>query len=229
MSTGLNKPGEMPGNPLTRGIKRLLDMALAATGLIVLSPVMAVTAIAVRISMGRPVIFCHGRIGYREGHFRIFKYRTMKNSFDSAGNPLPDEQRVTKLGILLRKSSLDELPELWNVLRGEMSLVGPRPLLERYQPYYTDLERKRFWVRPGITGLAQISGRNHLGWDARLSCDVQYVENWSLWLDITIIFKTVATVLFARGIVVAPATEMLNFDDERIAKLSSYVESEVTP
>jgi lipopolysaccharide/colanic/teichoic acid biosynthesis glycosyltransferase len=139
----------------------------------------------------------------------------MIDARDIAGNMLPDGQRLTPFGRFLRKTSLDELPELLNVIKGEMSLVGPRPLLMRYYPYFTDEERVRFTVRPGITGLAQVSGRNDLSWDLRIAADIEYVRTYSFWMDITILFKTALTVFTHRGLQVDPGATMLDFDEER--------------
>ncbi len=165
--------------------------------------------------MGRPVLFRQMRPGMGEKPFAMWKFRTMTEVCDPQGNPLPDGRRITALGKFLRKTSLDELPELWNVLRGEMSLVGPRPLLMKYLPYYTPRERKRSLVRPGISGWAQVNGRNLVGWDERFSLDVWYVENWSLRLDLKILFLTVLTTLRASTVVVDAETLGKNLDDAR--------------
>lgn len=180
-------------------MKRLLDCALALIALGLLSPVMLATAIVIRLKLGRPVLFRQRRPGLNAIPFEIMKFRTMTGETDGNGNPLPDEKRLTGLGKFLRSTSLDELPELLNVLKGEMSLVGPRPLFMEYLPYYTTRERIRHTVRPGITGWAQIHGRNLLPWDERLALDVWYVENRSLLLDLRILLQTFWKVLLRDG------------------------------
>lgn len=175
--------------------KRVLDVIAASLLLAVLSPLLCLIALAVRIALGSPVLFRQMRGGLHQRPFNIMKFRSMTDGRDSAGNLLPDHARMTRLGRLLRATSLDELPELFNVLKGEMSLVGPRPLLTRYQPWYTAEESRRFDVRPGITGLAQISGRNSLGWEDRFRHDVDYVENCTLVLDLKILSLTIGKVL----------------------------------
>jgi sugar transferase EpsL len=175
--------------------KRALDLVLAVPALIVLSPVMAVVALLVARRMGRPVLFTQVRPGLGERPFAIYKFRTMREAYDAAGQPLPDRDRLTALGRFLRASSLDELPGLFNVLNGEMSLVGPRPLATKYLPYYTERERTRCAVRPGITGWAQVNGRNDLPWDQRLAYDAWYVAHCSLALDLKILAMTVWKVL----------------------------------
>lgn len=176
-------------------IKRLLDMILSLIALIVLSPVFLIVAVLVRIKLGSPVIFHQKRPGYQEKIFKLCKFRTMTEAKDAEGNLLPDAERLTPFGNFLRKTSLDELPELWNILKGDMSIVGPRPLLVGYLPYYTKKEQLRHSVRPGLTGLAQVSGRNFIAWDERLAKDVEYVQNLSFLTDIKILWKTVMVVL----------------------------------
>lgn len=176
-------------------IKRLLDMILSLIALIVLSPVFLIVAVLVRIKLGSPVIFHQKRPGYQEKIFKLCKFRTMTEAKDAEGNLLPDAERLTPFGNFLRKTSLDELPELWNILKGDMSIVGPRPLLVGYLPYYTKKEQLRHSVRPGLTGLAQVSGRNFIAWDERLAKDVEYVQNISFLTDIKILWKTVMVVL----------------------------------
>ena len=170
--------------------KRLLDLIIAAPALAVLTPIMAIVAALVALRMGRPVLFAQMRPGLHGRPFAVYKFRTMREAYDGTGLPLPDRERLTPLGRLLRASSLDELPGLFNVIRGEMSLVGPRPLVAKYVPYYTAREMARFAVRPGITGWAQVNGRNDLPWDRRLACDVWYVEHCSLALDLRILAMT---------------------------------------
>ncbi|HKM03962.1 MAG TPA: sugar transferase [Lachnospiraceae bacterium] len=171
-------------------MKRLLDIIISFAGLIILSPVILVVACLVRIKLGSPVIFHQDRPGLQEKIFTLCKFRSMTDEKDEAGNLLPDSIRLTKFGAFLRSSSLDEIPELWNILKGEMSLIGPRPLLVSYLPYYTKKEQLRHSVRPGLTGLAQVSGRNYIQWDDRLAKDVEYVESLSLRTDLMVLGKT---------------------------------------
>ena len=180
--------------------KRLIDVLAAGTALIVLSPVMALVAWAVRRAMGSPVLFQQVRPGYLGRPFRMYKFRTMRDGFDAAGRPLPDAERLTPFGKFLRGTSLDELPELWNVLKGEMSLVGPRPLLPEYLPLYTPEQGRRHDVKPGITGWAQVNGRNAIGWEQKLAMDVWYVDHRTFWLDLKILFLTLKKVVLREGI-----------------------------
>ena len=177
-------------------IKRGLDILLSGLALVILSPVILVVAILVRTKLGSPVIFHQERPGYHEKIFTLCKFRTMTDARDENRELLPDSVRLTTFGSLLRKTSLDELPELWNIFKGDMSLIGPRPLLVSYLPWYTEREKLRHTVRPGLTGLAQVSGRNYIEWDKRLEKDVEYVEHLSLAMDLKIFFKTIQ-VLFA--------------------------------
>jgi len=181
-------------------IKRLIDILAASFGLLLLAPLLLVLALLIRVRMGSPVIFGQVRPGLRGKPFRMIKFRTMLDAVDAQGNPLPDDQRLTRLGSFLRSTSLDELPELWNVLKGDMSLVGPRPLLMEYLPLYSPEQARRHDVRPGVTGWAQVNGRNALSWDEKFKLDVWYVDNQSLWLDIKILFMTVKKVLVREGI-----------------------------
>ncbi|KAB3583500.1 sugar transferase [Turicibacter sanguinis] len=176
-------------------VKRAIEFIIVLVGLVVASPILLVVAILVKTKLGSPIIFRQQRVGLNGEIFEMVKFRTMKNEYDEQGNPLPDEVRLTKFGQLLRKTSLDELPELWNVLKGDMSLVGPRPLLVEYLPLYSDEQMKRHNVRPGVTGYAQVNGRNNISWAKKFELDVYYVENFSLWLDVKILFQTVAKVL----------------------------------
>jgi len=196
-------------------IKRLLDILLSAIGLLVLSPVMAYLAWRIRREMGSPVLFRQTRPGLHAKPFQMIKFRTMRDALDAEGKPLPDSDRITRLGRFLRSSSLDELPELWNVLRGDMSLVGPRPLLMEYLDYYTEEEMLRHTVRPGVSGLAQVSGRNATTWNDRLSYDVHYVKTRSLALDLKIIAKTIRQVIKREGVVVVPSTTYRKLSEER--------------
>lgn len=171
-------------------IKRILDILLSFFALIVLSPVLMLVAVLVRVNLGAPVLFRQQRPGKNERIFTLYKFRTMTDQKDLQGNPLPDELRLTRFGRFLRSSSLDELPELFNILKGDMSIVGPRPLLVEYLPLYNECQKKRHDVRPGLSGLAQVSGRNSITWEERFELDVQYVETMNLALDIKIIFLT---------------------------------------
>lgn len=176
-------------------IKRLLDILLSFTGIVVLSPLYVILWILIRCKLGKPAIFTQNRPGKNEKVFRLYKFRSMTDERDEEGNLLPDEKRLTHFGKVLRASSLDELPELFNILKGDMSLIGPRPLLVSYLPYYTEREKLRHTVRPGLTGLAQVSGRNFIDWDHRLQKDIEYVENLSFGMDVKVIFLTIKTVL----------------------------------
>lgn len=181
-----------------RYIKRILDILLSGCALIVLSPVLLIVAVLVRAKLGSPVIFCQERPGKDEKIFKMYKFRSMTDARDENGELLPDEVRLTKFGRALRSTSLDELPELWNIFKGDMSIVGPRPLLVRYLPYYTEEERHRHDVRPGLTGLAQVNGRTVCGWDQKLAYDCEYVQNISFQQDVKILLKTVAVVVSSR-------------------------------
>ena len=181
-------------------MKRAVDVSLAGIGLTLLAPVIASVAVAVRLRLGTPVLLRQQRAGLRGAPFVILKFRTMTQGRDTSGQLLPDEERLTGFGSFLRATSLDELPELVNVLRGEMSLVGPRPLLLQYVPLYSAQQRRRLEVRPGITGLAQISGRNELSWPAKLALDVAYVDRWSFWLDLRILALTIFHTIARHGI-----------------------------
>ncbi len=198
--------------------KRLLDLLLTVPGLILLSPLLLAIALLIRLRMGPPVLFRQLRPGYRGQPFTLLKFRTMMDRRDARGQPLPDEQRLTPLGRRLRSFSLDELPELFNVLKGDMSLVGPRPLLMQYLKRYTPEQARRHEVLPGITGWAQVNGRNALTWEDKFRFDVWYVDNWSLWLDIRILLRTLWIVLRREGISqegMATAQEYLGPPEER--------------
>ena len=195
--------------------KRLLDLVLSLTALGLLAPILVLLAILVRLNLGSPVLFRQKRSGRHGKPFTILKFRTMTEERDSSGKRLADSKRLTRFGKFLRRTSLDELPELLNVLRGEMSLVGPRPLVPRYDSYFSERERKRFDVLPGITGWAQINGRNNLVWDGRLSCDVWYAESCSLLLDLKILCLTVIKVLRGEDVQVDPGLTFPSLDEER--------------
>ena len=183
-------------------LKRLIDIVVSAAGIIVLSPVLLILWILVRVKLGKPAIFTQERPGKDEKIFKLYKFRSMTDERDGKGELLPDEVRLTAFGEKLRGTSLDELPELFNILKGDMSLIGPRPLLVGYLPYYTKREQLRHSVRPGLTGLAQVSGRNFIAWDDRLAKDVEYVENLSLLLDLKIFLKTVMVVFKKENVAV---------------------------
>jgi sugar transferase EpsL len=195
--------------------KRVFDVVSAFILLVALSPVMLFVALLIVAKMGRPVFFQQQRPGLHDVAFKLCKFRTMDLDRSNDDSGLSDSQRLTGLGRVLRSASLDELPELWNVLKGEMSLVGPRPLLMRYLPFYSERERLRHSVRPGITGWAQVRGRNHASWDQRLSDDVWYVQNRTFSLDIKILLQTVAVVFRRSGVEVDTRSAMLNLDEER--------------
>jgi lipopolysaccharide/colanic/teichoic acid biosynthesis glycosyltransferase len=181
-------------------LKRVFDIVGAALALLLLSPILAAVALAIRVSLGSPVLFRQTRPGYLEKPFTIYKFRTMRKALDPQGHPLPDADRLDRLGTFLRETSLDELPELWNVLRGDMSLVGPRPLLMEYLPRYTSEQRQRHLVKPGITGLAQICGRQDIPFSQRIELDNWYIDHYSFSLDLFVLFKTVAPVIAGLGV-----------------------------
>lgn len=196
-------------------MKRLADFGLAVVALVALFPVLLLVSVVVVLTMGRPVFFRQTRPGLNQKPFEIYKFRTMTNAVDTNGALLSDKERLTRVGRYMRRSSVDELPQLLNIVRGEMSFIGPRPLLFRYIPYFRSNETVRFDVRPGIAGLAQIRGRNTTAWDLRLASDVEYVENMGLLLDLQILFAAIRIVLRRSGIVDAPNTTMLSLDEER--------------
>ena len=181
-------------------IKRILDLVLSLTAAVVLSPIMLITAVLVRVKLGKPVIFRQERPGKDERIFKLYKFRTMTDAKDENGELLPDEVRLTKFGKALRSTSLDELPELWNIVKGDMSIVGPRPLLVRYLPLYNEKQKHRHDVRPGFTGLAQVHGRNSISWAEKFDWDVKYVNHVTFLTDVKIILDTVGIVLKREGI-----------------------------
>lgn len=193
-------------------VKRLIDIIISGLGLIILSPILLVLCILVRVKLGSPVLFTQERPGKDEKIFKLYKFRSMTDERNEKGELLPDEVRLTRFGKLLRSTSLDELPELLNILKGDMSLIGPRPLLVRYLPYYTDEERHRHDVRPGLTGLAQVNGRNALGWEDRFSYDLQYVNHLSLGMDIKVLGMTVGKVLKRSGTLSGAEQTVADFD-----------------
>lgn len=192
-------------------LKRLIDITASGAALVALSPVLAVTAYKVKKDLGSPVLFKQTRPGLNGKPFEMIKFRTMKDATDEEGNLLPDSERLTPFGQKLRSTSLDELPELWNVLKGDMSLVGPRPLLMEYLPLYSSEQVRRHDVRPGVTGYAQVNGRNAISWEEKFKLDTWYVDNQSLWLDIKILAKTVKQVLIKDGISAAGEATMSKF------------------
>jgi sugar transferase EpsL len=199
VNSNLNAKGSAPGFYAQVG-KRVLDLLLAGLALILLSPIIGIVALLVRLKLGSPVLFQQGRPGLHGRSFTMYKFRTMTDLRDAAGNLLPDAERLTTFGRFLRSSSLDELPELWNVLKGEMSLVGPRPLLMHYLPLYTPEQMRRHDVRPGITGWAQVNGRNAITWEEKFALDVWYVDNVSFWLDLKIILLTISKIVKSQDI-----------------------------
>lgn len=199
----------------TDALKRTLDVVLTLAAVPVLLPVIVAVALAVRWSLGSPVLYAQRRPGLAGRPFMLLKFRTMREATDATGRPLPDAERLGAFGRRLRSTSLDELPELWNVLRGEMSLVGPRPLLMEYLPLYTPEQARRHEVRPGLTGWAQVNGRNALSWEEKFRLDVWYVEHRSVWLDVRILGKTVLNVLRRDGISAAGDATMQRFEGGR--------------
>lgn len=197
-------------------MKRIFDAVVALFALFLFAPVLLVLAVLVRSRLGTPILFSQIRPGLFGRSFRMYKFRTMTDARDADGNLLPDRVRLTPLGKFLRSSSLDELPELWNVLKGDMSLVGPRPLLMEYLPLYNERQNRRHEVRPGITGWAQVNGRNAISWEQKFELDVWYVENQSLWLDLKILFLTVWKVVRRDGISAAGDATMPKFAGSKI-------------
>ncbi len=193
-------------------VKRVLDIVGAGLGLLVFAPILAVISVMIYRQMGAPVLFRQTRPGRDGKPFEMVKFRTMRDAQDADGTPLPDSERLTRLGRFLRSSSLDELPELWNVLKGEMSLVGPRPLLMQYLPLYSPEQARRHEVRPGVTGWAQVNGRNAISWDEKFALDIWYVDNRSIWLDLKIIWLTIRKVVKREGISAAGEATMSRFE-----------------
>ena len=200
--------------------KRFLDIIISLLGLIILSPVILILAILVRIKLGIPIIFKQDRPGKDEKIFKLYKFRSMSDRKDENGKLLPDSERLTKFGKILRATSLDELPELVNILKGDMSLIGPRPLAVSYLPYYNEEEKHRHDVRPGLTGLAQINGRNAINWDERFAYDIEYVNNITFINDCKILFKTFYKVLKRDDVVVTGTGTVIDFDEYRMNQLN---------
>jgi len=203
-------------------MKRLIDLVIACSALFFLSPLIVLTALLIRCKLGSPVLFVQTRPGYQGRPFRMYKFRSMLNACNAQGEPLPDEERLTSFGRFLRSSSLDELPELWNVVRGDMSLVGPRPLMMAYLDRYTPEQRRRHDVKPGITGWAQVNGRNALSWDEKFALDLWYVDNHSSALDIRILWLTLWTVLLRRGVAADGHVTMPEFFGSEIEKTAKH-------
>ena len=185
---------------MSKFFKRLFDIIASASGLIFLSPVFLILIYLIRKNLGEPVFFTQERPGKDGKPFKMIKFRSMRDAVDKDGNPLPDSERLTPFGKKLRATSLDELPELWNVLKGEMSLVGPRPLLMSYLPLYNEFQNRRHEMRPGVTGWAQVNGRNALSWDEKFAYDIWYIDHFSLWFDMKILFLTIKKVFIKEGI-----------------------------
>jgi len=197
-------------------VKRLMDIVCAFGALVLLSPVILATGIAIRMRMGSPILFAQERPGLHGLPFTMYKFRTMRDAHDSAGQPLSDAERLTRFGRFLRATSLDELPELWNVLKGDMSLVGPRPLLMEYLPRYSMEQLRRHELRPGITGWAQVNGRNALDWPEKLALDIWYVDHQTFWLDLKIVMLTVLKVVARDGISAVGEATMPKFQGNEI-------------
>ena len=209
------KNNHKPYGPYERFFKRPLDIIFALLALVILSPILLIVAIIVRIKLGSPIIFKQERPGKDEKIFKLYKFSTMTDAKDKKGKLLPDEKRLTKFGKILRSTSLDELPELFNILKGDMSFIGPRPLLVEYIPYYTKSEKHRHDVRPGLTGLAQANGRNLVAWDKRLKLDVQYANRVTFLQDVSIIFSTIVIVFKRSGISDGKTQTMTTLIQER--------------
>jgi len=200
-----------------RHAKRWIDVAVAGVAAIILSPLLLILALLVRVKLGDPILFRQERTGLGRRPFHILKFRSMLDAQDAQGRPLPDEHRLTAFGHFLRDWSLDELPSLWNIIRGDMSIVGPRPLMHHYDPLYSDEQARRFETRPGVTGWAQVNGRNAISWPEKFALDVWYVERESAWLDIRIVAMSVGRVFSRHGINNAEAATMPLFKGETLA------------
>jgi len=201
-------------------VKRAVDVVFSIIALSISLPMISLISGLIYLTMGRPIFFKQVRPGLYGKPFVLYKFRTMHELKNEKGQYLPDESRITTIGKLIRKYSIDELPELWNVLLGDMSLVGPRPLLLRYLPYFSAAEKLRFMMKPGLTGWAQINGRNKLSWEERLSLDIWYVKNWTLLLDFKILIMTVINAMRHKDLIVLPNSYMLDLDEERKHKVS---------
>lgn len=204
-----------PYGPYERWLKRPMDFLLASVAAVVLSPIIFITALFVKMKLGSPVIFTQERPGKDEKIFKLYKFRTMTNKKGADGKLLPDAERLTKFGATLRSTSLDELPELLNIIRGDMALIGPRPLLVQYLPYYSETEKHRHDVRPGLSGLAQVNGRNTVKWDLRLAYDIDYVNRITLLGDLKIVLQTIKKVLMREDISIDTGMVETYLDEER--------------
>lgn len=222
------KEKHKPYGPYERFFKRPLDFLCGVLALLVFGWLYIIVAILVRVKLGSPVLFKQERPGRNEKIFKLYKFRTMTDAKDGEGNLLPDEERLTKFGRMLRSTSLDELPEALNIIKGDMSLIGPRPLLVSYLPYYTEEEKKRHDVRPGLSGLAQVNGRNAISWDRKLAYDVEYVSRITFWGDVKIILQTVVKTLKRSDIQVGADFKAGKFIDQRIARMQSENSQEKT-
>lgn len=217
-----NKSAHKAYGPYERFIKRPLDAFLSTGALIVLSPILLVTAILVRVKLGSPVLFTQDRPGKDEKIFKLYKFRSMTDERDEKGELLPDDVRLTRFGRTLRSTSLDELPELFNIIRGDMAVIGPRPLLMEYLPYYTEEERHRHDVRPGLTGWAQVNGRNNSTWNQRFEKDIEYINAISFLFDTKILLLTVKKIISHSDIVVAGENSIKDLDEERSSQNGTY-------
>jgi lipopolysaccharide/colanic/teichoic acid biosynthesis glycosyltransferase len=206
----MDASGSSP-RPVARAVKRAFDIVAAGVGLVLLSPLLLAVALLVRLRLGSPVVFRQTRPGLGGAPFQMYKFRTMSEARGEDGEPLPDHVRLGSFGRWLRATSLDELPELWNVLRGDMSVVGPRPLLMQYLPLYDDQQFRRHEMKPGVTGWAQVMGRNALSWEQKFAFDLWYVENWGFWLDLKVIWLTIVTIVRREGISAAGEATMPPF------------------
>jgi lipopolysaccharide/colanic/teichoic acid biosynthesis glycosyltransferase len=207
----MSEGSQKPPRPVLGAGKRAFDVSISILALILLAPIMLATTVMVSAKLGSPVLFRQLRPGLRTQPFEMLKFRTMRDAVDASGTPLCDSERLTSFGLRLRSSSLDELPGIWNVLKGEMSLVGPRPLLMDYVPLYSTEQARRHEVKPGLTGWAQVNGRNAIGWDEKFKLDVWYVDNWSFWLDVKILLLTIRKVLRSENIASATSATMERF------------------
>lgn len=214
------------GSIYKKYVKRPLDILISLLALILLSPLLLCIALLVKVKLGNPIIFKQKRPGLNERIFTLYKFRTMTDEKDESGELLPDKERLTKFGKFLRSTSLDELPELINILKGDMSFVGPRPLSVKYLPYYYDNERKRHCVRPGLTGLAQINGRNKASWEERFSLDEEYVDNLTFMMDVKILLKTVLVVFKRSDVVVRGTGNVGNFHEYRMQQIKESEQNE---
>jgi len=214
---------------MARRTKRLIDVVAALAGLVLLSPLLTVVALTIRLRMGRPIFFRQFRPGYQARPFVLVKFRTMREEVDQDGVPVPDDQRVPKLGAFLRRTSIDELPQFWNILKGDMSFVGPRPLSMEYLPRYSTEQARRHNVMPGLTGWAQVNGRHMLSWEERFALDTWYVDNWSLRLDMRILRATVRKVFSGAGEAPPATADFGSAESDNVQARSMQSGSEASP